>query len=175
VAFHRDAFRPEEATLFVVGDSSMDMLKPQLEAAFGDWRSGGAPAAVRPVDARPSPGAAGRIVLIDRPGAEQSMIVAAAPSRLSGGDDILALNLANDVFGGLSSARLNQELREKRNWSYGAYSSLSPTREEMPFIMTAPVETAATGQSIAAMRPCWPMCAARRRRGRTRLRGRGRT
>ncbi len=152
VAFHRAALRPGEATLFVVGDSSLDALKPQLEAAFGDWRSGGEAGPAQAGGAQPAPTAAGRIVLIDRPGAEQSMIVAAAPSALAGGDEILALNLANDVFGGLASARLNQELRERRNWSYGAFSSLSPTREAMPFIMTAPVETAATGQSIAAMR-----------------------
>lgn len=152
VAFHRAALRPEAATLFVVGDSSLAGLKPQLEAAFGDWRGPGDAGAVQAADAGPLPGGRGRIVLIDRPGAEQSMIVAAAASPLSGRDDILALTLANDVFGGLSSARLNQELREKRNWTYGAYSSLSPTREAMPFIMTAPVETAATGQSIAAMR-----------------------
>ena len=64
----------------------------------------------------------------------------------------IALSLANDVFGGLASARLNQDLREKRNWSYGAYSSISPTRERMPFILSAPVETAETGPSIAAIR-----------------------
>ena len=152
LAFHRTALRPADATLFVVGDSRLDTLKPQLEAAFGDWRSSADAGAARVADARPVPVAAGRIVLIDRPGAEQSMIVAAAATALSGTDDTLALDLANDVFGGLSSARLNQELRERRNWSYGAYSSLSPTRGAMPFIMTAPVETAATGQSISAMR-----------------------
>lgn len=151
VSFHRASLRPDRAQLFVVGDTDMATLLPLLEKAFGDWAadpSAASPAAVPPA----APQAAGRILFIDRPGAEQSVIVAAAPSRLKGGDDILALNLANDVFGGLASARLNQELREKRNWSYGAYSSLSPTREAMPFLLSAPVETAATGESIAAIR-----------------------
>ena len=155
IAFHQSALRPEEAVLFIVGDTSLESLKPQLEAAFGDWQSPALRAdatAATAATVKPVPTAAGRIVLIDRPGAEQSMIVAAAASPLSGGDDSLALTLANDVFGGLSSARLNQELRERRNWSYGASSSLSPTREAMPFILTAPVETAATGPSIAAIR-----------------------
>ena len=151
VAFHRTSLNPGSAQLFIVGDTDMETLKPLLEKAFGDWVAD--PSATAPVAApAPAPQGTGRILFIDRPGAEQSVIVAAAPSALKGGDDILALNLANDVFGGLASARLNQELREKRNWSYGAYSSLSPTREAMPFLLSAPVETAATGDSIAAIR-----------------------
>lgn len=151
VAFHAASLRPDRAQLFVVGDTDLATLMPLLEQAFGDWAAPGDPAASAPVPP-PAPQAAGRIIFIDRPGAEQSVIVAAAPAALTGRDDGLALNLANDVFGGLASARLNQDLREKRNWSYGAYSSLSPTREAMPFLISAPVETAATGQSIAAIR-----------------------
>jgi predicted Zn-dependent peptidase len=151
VRFHMTAFDPAAATLFVVGDTRLAVLLPALDAAFGDWQR---PAtSSRPAPAvEPEPQAPGRIVLIDRPGAEQSVIVAAAPAPLRGRDDVLALGLANDVFGGLASARLNQELRERRGWSYGAYSSLSPTREEMPFILSAPVETAATADSVAAIR-----------------------
>jgi predicted Zn-dependent peptidase len=151
VAFHRASLRPNRAQLFVVGDTDMATLMPMLEKAFGGWAADSAAPQPQPAPS-PAPEAAGRIVFIDRPGAEQSVIVAAAPAALSGRDDILALSLANDVFGGLASARLNDELREKRNWSYGAYSSLSPTREAMPFLLSAPVETAATGQSIAAIR-----------------------
>ncbi|MGQ5702624.1 M16 family metallopeptidase [Sandaracinobacteroides sp. A072] len=148
-AFHRQ-LDPAEASLIVVGDVGLDTLMPLLEENFGDWqaedpaRGTAAPA--------PAPAAAGRILLIDRPDSPQSLIVAAAPASLTGRDDIVAANLANDIFGGLASSRLNQELRERRNWSYGAWSSLLPTREAMPFLMTAPVETAATGSSIAAMR-----------------------
>lgn len=166
VAYHQRALDPAAATLFVVGDTSLHELLPLLETAFGDWQTGSQQAAPRQ-PATPgssllpaTPGSAilpatparGRIVFIDRPGAEQSVILAAAPMPFGGGGDILATSLANDVFGGLTSARLNQDLREKRNWSYGAYSSLSPTREAMPFILSAPVETAATGNSIAAIR-----------------------
>jgi predicted Zn-dependent peptidase len=152
IAFHRDTLRPEQATLFVVGDTTLAELKPMLEAALGDWRSPNPAPAANPAAVRAEPQAPGRLILIDRPGAEQSVIVAAAAMPLGGGDEILPLNLANDVFGGLSSARLNQELRERRNWSYGAYSSISPTKGQMPFILSAPVETAATGQSLAAIK-----------------------
>ncbi len=151
IAFHQ-ALRPETATIFVVGDTDMATLKPLLEKAFGDWKSTTSAPITTMAMPVAKPSAAGRIILIDRPDSPQSMIVAAAPVPLTGRDDILAAGLSNDVFGGLSSARLNQELRERKNWSYGAYSSLSPTRLDMPFILSAPVETAATGDSIATIR-----------------------
>lgn len=151
IAYHQQQFTSNDAQIFAVGDTSLETLLPMLERAFGSLR--GRPSATAAPDA-PAPVTAGRgrIAFLDRPGAEQSLIVAAAPTSLSGRDDILAIGLANDIFGGLTSARLNQELREAKNWSYGAYSSLSPTRLLMPFMISAPVETRATGESIATIR-----------------------
>ncbi|MCX7864498.1 MAG: insulinase family protein, partial [Novosphingobium sp.] len=65
-----------------------------------------------------------RIILIDRPNAPQSVIVAAKVLPISGhtaGKE--ALELANDVLGGGFLARLNTNLREEKGWSYGVYSS----------------------------------------------------
>lgn len=147
--YHASALATPGAQLFVVGDTTPGELLPLLNAAFGDLPA--TPAALAPVPP-PRPQAPGRIVFIDYPGTDQSVILAAAADRLSGTDDILATSLATDIFGGLASARLNMELREKRNWSYGAYASLAPTRGPMPFLITAPVETDATGASLAAIR-----------------------
>ncbi|MDX1556725.1 MAG: pitrilysin family protein, partial [Xanthomonadales bacterium] len=36
--FHQHWLRPDNATLFVVGDTTMDEILPALESAFGDWR-----------------------------------------------------------------------------------------------------------------------------------------
>ncbi|WP_199556380.1 M16 family metallopeptidase [Sandaracinobacteroides hominis] len=151
IAFHA-ALRPEQGTILVVGDTDMATLKPLLEQAFGDWKSTTPPPMSLTVMPQVQPAAPGKIILIDRPDSPQSVIIAASAMPMTGRDDMLAASLANDVFGGLASARLNQELREKKNWSYGAYSSLSPTRFDMPFILSAPVETAATGESITAIR-----------------------
>lgn len=148
---HQALVRPQGARLLVVGDTSMAEILPMLEQAFGHW----APAPdAGPADPLPAaqPQAPGGILFLDYPGTEQSVIVAAAPAALTGRDDILPVDLANDIFGGLSSSRLNMELREKKNWSYGAHASLAPTMGEMPFLITAQVETDATGPSIAATR-----------------------
>ena len=149
--FHAEEIRPAEATILAVGDVQPADLLPLLEAAFGDWR--GPPARpASPAPARPAPRAAGRIVLFDRPGAEQSVILAGAALPVSGRQETLALRVANDILGGTATSRLNRLLREEKNWTYGAYTRLTAARHEIPFLLTAPVETQATADSIAAIR-----------------------
>ncbi|HWO13455.1 MAG TPA: insulinase family protein, partial [Polyangiaceae bacterium] len=45
------------------------------------------------------------------------------------------LHVANTIFGGTFTARLTQEVRAKRGWSYGAYSSLPFDRCRHAFSM----------------------------------------
>ena len=64
-------------------------------------------------------------MLIDRPGAPQSVIVAGRVLPLSGRDaDHEALDLANEVLGNGFLSRLNLDLREDKSWSYGVRSSV---------------------------------------------------
>jgi predicted Zn-dependent peptidase len=80
------------------------------------------------------------------------VILAGAPLPLTGRDDTLPLRLANDLFGGLATSRLNRLLREEKGWTYGAFSGVRSARLELPFLLSAPVETPRTGDSIAAIR-----------------------
>ncbi|MBM3927787.1 MAG: insulinase family protein, partial [Sphingomonadales bacterium] len=66
--------------------------------------------------------------------------------------DPLALNTANDVFGGMASARLITDLRETKGWAYYAGTSLQGVKERMPFFLIAPVQADKTGDSIKAAR-----------------------
>jgi predicted Zn-dependent peptidase len=151
LAFHAGLLQPASAVILVVGDTSLAEILPLLESGLGQLRPRAAPLAI-PDAARPAPAGAGRITVYDRPGAPQAFILAGSPLALTGRDDILPLGLANDVFGGLTTSRLNRLLREEKGWSYGASSSASPTRLDMPFLLTAPVDRARAGESIAAIR-----------------------
>ena len=73
--WHRDWFHPDNATLIVTGDMTMAALLPELERAFGAWTPGQAPA--KRIAARAARPPARRVYLIDKPGAPQSVIVAA--------------------------------------------------------------------------------------------------
>nr|WP_047166730.1 pitrilysin family protein [Sphingomonas sp. Y57] len=149
VAFHQTWIRPDNAKIFVTGDTTLDELKPLLEARFGGWTKPAAPKGEKlfRMDrmARPA-----RVVLIDRPQSPQSYIMAGQLLPTKGVDDPLALIAANEVIGGSFLSRLNMDLRESKGWAYGAFSQAQTLRETMPLYVIAPVQTDRTGDSIKA-------------------------
>ncbi|MGC6330388.1 M16 family metallopeptidase [Rhizorhabdus sp. FW153] len=149
LAFHDRWLRPDNARIFVTGDTTLDELKPLLEARFGSWAKPAAPKGEKQFRmdrmARPA-----RIVLIDRPQSPQSYILAGELLPTRGVDDPLDLVTANEVVGGSFLSRLNMDLRENKGWAYGAFTQAQMLRETMPLYVIAPVQTDKTGASIAA-------------------------
>jgi len=149
VAFHDTWFRPNNATLIVVGDTTFDEIKPKLENRFRRWESKQVPiknlAAVEPNDEE-------QIYLIDRPDAEQSVIIAASIVPPTNNDDEFALQAMNDVLGGSFTARVNMNLREDKAWAYGAYTFVYSGAGPRPFMGYAPVQTDKTAPSMAELR-----------------------
>jgi predicted Zn-dependent peptidase len=72
------------------------------------------------------------------------------PSSLA--PDRIEINTANDVLGGTFTSRINMNLREDKHWSYGARSSLTETRGQRPWLLSAPVQTDKTVESIQEIR-----------------------
>jgi predicted Zn-dependent peptidase len=150
-AAHTRWLRPDLARITVVGDISMDELKPMLERAFGSWQAPAVPAPDKPLGAA-IPAASSRIVLIDRPNSPQSVIMAGRVLPITGRTpDIEALDLADDVLGGGFLSRLNQDLREDKGWSYGVASQVSQPVGPRSFVVRAPVQADRTGDAIAAI------------------------
>ncbi len=58
----------------------------------------------------------------------------------------------NDILGGMSSSRINMNLREDKHWSYGAYSAIVEARGRRPLLAYAPVQTDKTAESIRELR-----------------------
>ena len=150
IAAHDRTIRPDTGEIFVVGDTTLAELVPLLEAQFGDWRAPALPRVVkRFAAAAPPPGA--RVVLIDRPGSPQSFIRGGVVLPQRGTDDVLALRVGNDIAGGLTTSRLNMDIRETKGWAYGVGTLVSDGREQLSFQVVAPVQTDRTGDSIAAL------------------------
>jgi zinc protease len=147
VAFHRDWIRPDNATLIVTGDVAPDTLLPLLEKHFGDWRPGASAPPAKPLPAASRPTAA-RVFLIDKPGAVQSNILVGQVTAPSSAANRLEMGTMNDVLGGSFTSRINMNLREDKSWSYGARSSLPTARGERPWLLSAPVQTDKTVESI---------------------------
>jgi predicted Zn-dependent peptidase len=129
----------------------MAELKPLLDRHFGQWRADPAVApgsrSFKPV----APPAGPRIILVDRPGSPQSHIRGGVVLPMTGRDDNLALGLANDILGGLSTSRLNMDIRETKNWAYGVASGFSDGEGQLASFIVAPVQTDRTGDALAAM------------------------
>lgn len=147
LAFHRDLIRPDNATLIVVGDTTLKEVLPVLEARFADWK---APATllqnitISPVALPSKP----RVFLIDQPGAIQANIIVgqAVPSTMD--PQALEFDIANGVLGGEFSSRLNMKLREEKHWSYGAYSFVPAALGQQPWIALAPVQIDKTTDAL---------------------------
>jgi zinc protease len=145
VAWHATWFRPNNSTLVVTGAVSMEELLPAVEAAFGGWERGEVPA--KRVDALPVD-ADTRVFVIDKPGAQQSVIVAAHLSHPGGGSRDLAMETVMRLFGGMSTSRLNRNLRLDKHWSYGVQGILLDARGPRPFAVIAPVQSDRTAEAM---------------------------
>jgi predicted Zn-dependent peptidase len=147
VAFHRDWIRPDNATLIVVGDTTAAEVLPLLERHFGDWR---APDGARPAKSLPDVAATDsvRVFLVDKPGAVQSNILVGLATASSAAPNALEMDTMNAVLGGTFTSRINLNLREDKHWSYGARSSLADARGARPWLLSAPVQTDRTVESM---------------------------
>ena len=145
-AWHAAWFRPASSTIVVTGDTSMAQLLPALEASFGRWQGGSAPAKQM---ASVAPTVGKRVILIDKPDAPQSTIVAAHVSQAYGQAEDLAIEPVMQNFGGIATSRLNRNLRLDKHWSYGTSARLPEVRGQRPFYVLAPVQT---DKTVEAMR-----------------------
>ena len=144
-AFHQLWFRPDNATLVVAGDITLDEVVPLLESRFAGWARGPVPEKnVAAVAHR----AASSLYLIDRPGSVQSIVFAGhiAPPRNT--PENLAIETMNRILGGSFTSRINMNLREDKGWSYGAQSVVVNARGQRPFIVVASVQSDKTSETV---------------------------
>jgi zinc protease len=132
----------------VVGDTTLAEITPKLEKVFAGWNSGESPR--KNVAAVQLP-AKSVVYIVDKPNAEQSVIIAANIAVPPNTPEELAIQAMNDVLGGTFSSRLNMNLREDKHWSYGASSFVLGARFQRPFLAFSPVQTDKTKDSLMEM------------------------
>jgi zinc protease len=146
--FHETWYKPNNATLLIVGDTTLAEISPKLEKLFASWKPGDVPTIKIPEVPQPAKNV---VYLMDRPGSGQSVILAAQLAPPFNSPDQIALDLVNDIFGGNFSSRINMNLREDKHWSYGVGSRLIPARGERPFVSFSPVQNDKTKESLAEL------------------------
>ncbi|HZG07387.1 MAG TPA: pitrilysin family protein [Allosphingosinicella sp.] len=150
IRFHQAWIRPDNATIFAVGDLPLAALVPQLEARFGNWAAPAAPKGVKNFEAQ-TPAPRSRIVLVNRPQSPQSLITGGVVLPVRGTEDLLVLRSANEVLGGDFLSRINMDLRETKGWSYGSSSQLALREHLVPYVVNAPVQADRTGDAIQVL------------------------
>ena len=146
-AFYESAFRPANAALLVVGDTTPEKVVPMLESNFGAWKADGASRPAASLPAMP-PRTAREIYLVDKPGAAQSQIRIGSIGAARSTPDYFPLQVLNTVLGGSFSSRLNLNLREKHGYTYGASSAFDMRTSAGPFTAFAAVQTDKTADAL---------------------------
>jgi zinc protease len=147
VTFYTKGFTPENAALVLAGDITEAEARKLAKDHFGSWKGTGK-ALAQPGPGKPTDE---RVLVVDKPGSQQSMLVLAQVGVTRADPDYEKLNTMNQILGGLFSSRVNLNLREKHGYSYGAFSAVVERRGPGPIVVGASVRTDATGASIKEM------------------------
>ncbi len=145
-AFYMANYTPNGALMGVTGDVNTGKLKEKLEAALASWKPGTKknelPAATF------TPKETTKVWLIDRPGSAQTVLQFGNLAVKQNDPDYIALVVANRILGGGSSGRLFQNIRERKGYTYGAYSSLAAGKWPGVWGASASVRTPVTEPAV---------------------------
>lgn len=163
-SYYKRYFTPENGYLVFVGDISKKEAKETAEKYFLQWKGSGTArvfdqdgneivdgiGVVRAVTKHAQPLKERRVAFVDKPGSTQSIIKVVYPVDLKPNDDrLLAAQVMNTILGGgVFNARLMQNLREDKAYTYGAYSSLKSDRYVGGFTASTSVRNEVTRQAI---------------------------
>ena len=146
-AFWQRWFHPGNAALVVVGAIDRATVQALAEREFGGW-SGDAAARPAPGVAMPPKATAARLVLVERPGVNQTELRVGRVAAARTDPGYLPLQLANEVLGGQFTSRLNANLRETHGYAYGAFSGFDFGRLPGPFTVATTVRADATAEAV---------------------------
>ena len=144
-SYYQANFRPNNATLIVVGDVTPAQVEQKINTLFGGWQRADIPQINY---SEPPKSGTTTIYLIDKPGAAQSSFRIGAVGVPRSTQDYFALTVMNTILGGSFTSRLNQNLRETRGYTYGAGSRFDMRRAAGPFLASAEIVTAKSDSAL---------------------------
>ncbi len=145
-AFHAGRLGPSTATLIVVGDLTEVDVEDLGRRVFDGWIAEPTPVPAPVVAA----GASGRrLLIVDRPGSVQSILVCGHPGPRRDIPDYVAMTTMAMVLGGMFTSRLNLKLREEKGYAYGAFGGFDTRRDGGVFVARAAVQSEVTVPALA--------------------------
>ncbi|MBL0172942.1 MAG: insulinase family protein [Gemmatimonadaceae bacterium] len=143
--FWQTWYRPNNATLVIVGDLTTTEAMTRATSAFGGWTR-----AELPVQARiaPSPAKPTTVYIVDKTNAPQTSFRIGGIGVARSTKDYYPLMVMNTALGASFTARLNQNLRETKGYTYGASSGFSMRRQPGAFTARAEIVAAKTDSAL---------------------------
>ncbi|HEX3704663.1 MAG TPA: pitrilysin family protein, partial [Vicinamibacterales bacterium] len=134
-AYHAATFRPDLATIVVIGDVTPQDATATIAKWFGDWRSAGAKPQLDLPRVPPNPPG---VATVPDPSAVQASATLAQEIGITRfDDDYYALQLGNHVLGGgFYATRLYHDLRQEAGYVYTVDDSLSASRSRSVYTVT---------------------------------------
>ena len=142
-AYYRKYINPRLATIHVAGAVSDDDAEDAFEKYEERWKG----EAVSLADVAAESPRQEKVFFIDVPDSKQSVIYIGQPAPGVSDPDYYKLTVVNERLGGSAGARLFQELREKRGYTYGAYSNIPPAKDDGYFVAYSNVRSNVTKES----------------------------
>lgn len=159
IDFHQGHYRPQLGAMTAAGDFAREELLAAIEAHFPAF----SPASATPGGAALSgpsaparhlkPGvhtvatASPRVIIVDRPGAEQTELRIGHLGVPRRHPDRVGLGILNALLGGKFTSRINLNLRERHGFTYGASSRFVDRKSRGPFVVSTAVTTEAAGRA----------------------------
>jgi zinc protease len=146
VSFRQANWKPGSSALVFAGDITLAEATDLARKAFGGWSGGAATPLAIPA---PRPVGPGKVFLVDRQNAAQTVVAHVLPAPSRRADDYYALILADAVYGGGGfGTRLNLNLREDKGYSYGVFSNAALLTHGGTIIASGGVQTDKTRESV---------------------------
>lgn len=144
--YYNTYFKPNIGYLAVVGDITKKEAEKLVNQYFGAWNKGDVKKTEWTAPAAPEKT---NVILVNRPTSVQSVINVTYPIILKYNDaDAIPVKLLNNILGGGSTGRLFLNLREKKGYTYGAYSEISPDKIVGSLSADASVRTEVTDSAV---------------------------
>ena len=144
--FWKRYYAPDRAWFAISGDITPEEGFRMAEQAFGAWKVD-KDAAANKVLPPPIPRGA-RVVIVDMPQAVQTQLVIGHTGIPRKHPDFMALNVANQIFGGSFNSRLNMKIRAKEGLTYDASSGLEAQRQAGVFTVNTFTRTEKTAEAV---------------------------
>lgn len=145
--YYKNNIYPDNAYLIFVGDITEKEVDFLSKKYFSTWKSNNKIKNIHydlPLSSKKT-----EIFLVDMPHMTQSNISIAKIIKIKKNNpDYFPLFLANEILGGGIQSRLCQNLREKKGYTYGAYSILIPDKNIGSFFATSQVRNEVTADAI---------------------------